>query len=82
MKTAPSTDPLLQSLARLPAAAADLARDARVRDRCHAALDERHRRLSHGVRYLVWRPLETVLVGAFGLVYLVAILYDVARVYR
>jgi len=82
MNDLPSNDPLLLSLRRLPPAEPDSWHDDRVRQQCHAALAARRRGPSSRWPRLVPRRFETVLVGAFGLVYLAAILYDASHVYR
>ena len=82
MNTERSHEPLLMSLNRLPAATPDPTHDARVRARCHEALVEREREPCVRASPVVRRPIETFLVGAFGLVYLVAILHDAAQLYR
>jgi hypothetical protein len=73
-----STDPLLQALAGLPAAATDDDRDGRVRRRCHALLAAQRRAAS---RRPAARPVESLLVSAFGLLYLVALVINAARAY-
>jgi hypothetical protein len=78
--TPASEDRLLEALRRLPAADADPGHDARVRRRCHEAVAERRRGPSYRFTGLVRRRVEVTLVGAFGVVYLLAILYDAARI--
>jgi len=52
----------------------DRARDARVRERCHAALEKRRRRALQPVRPAWRRTLEPAIVGALCAVYLVEVL--------
>jgi hypothetical protein len=80
--TPSSPDPLFDALRRLPGAVADPAHDARVRSRCHATLAQRRRGPSYRLAERARRRLESALVGAFGLMYVAAILYDVMQVYR
>ena len=82
MNDLPSNDPLRLSLRRLPAVVVPAFWLGRGRQQCHAALAARRRGPSSRWPRLVPRRFETVLVGAFGLVYLAAILYDASHVYR
>ena len=75
-----ANDPMLRALRRLPAAAPDEPREARVRARCHAAL-ERARRvanppLADRPRSRSSKPRSS---GASACVYLSAVLHEVAR---
>jgi hypothetical protein len=53
-----------------------------VRARCHAALAQRRRGPSYRLARRARRRLESAVVGAFGVIYVAAILYDVMQVYR
>jgi hypothetical protein len=80
MTIPPANDPLFQALRRLPPAVPDAARDARAQSRCHAALAERRRGPSYRLRGRARRRLESAIVGAFGVVYLLAIFRAAARI--
>jgi len=66
-------DPLLLSLTRLPVADSSAARDARIKERCHAALDRRR-----AARAAVTRPRP--LMARFADAALTAVLCGYATV--
>ena len=72
-------DPILIGLGQLGPLTPDQTRSERARARCHSTLTRRHQRAARAVRGLnvVRRALEPALVGAFGLIYLSAMIYDV-----
>ena len=75
-----ANDPMLRALERLPAASPDEARAARVRVRCHAVLErvrQRRERPTRGSTAL--QIVEAALVGGLCLLYLTAVLHEVAR---
>ena len=73
-------DPLLMlnRLSRLPTPAPDPARAAQVLDRCHRQLARRQRRLLQRQR-LLRRVPEPAVIGAFALIYVVAIMRNLLR---
>jgi hypothetical protein len=60
----------------------DRARDARVRARCHAALEKRRRLALPPARPDWRRTLEPAIVGAFCAVYLFEVLSRAVLLYR
>jgi len=73
-------DPMLRALRHLPDAAPDEARESRVRVRCHAALERVRRRRDRAARGSAGlRIVEAALVGGLCLLYLSAVLHEVAR---
>ncbi len=61
------TDPLLRLIATLPSAEPDAARAARVRAKCHAALERRRPRPAVRRRHaaFLWEPLVAGLGGLY-----------------
>jgi hypothetical protein len=59
-----------------------LVRDARVRARCHHALEKRRRRALRPVRPAWRRELEPALVGTLCAVYLFEVLSRAIQLYR
>ena len=75
-----ANDPMLRALRRLPDAAPDEAREARVRARCHAALERARRRRERPARgSTALQIVEAALVGGLCLLYLSAVLHEVGR---
>jgi hypothetical protein len=75
-----ANDPILRALRRLPDAAPDEPRGARVRARCHAALDRARRGRERPARgSTALQIAEAALVGGLCLVYLSALLHEVTR---
>jgi len=73
-------DPMLRALRHLPDAAPDEARESRVRARCHAALERARRRRDRAAGGSAGlRIVEAALVGGLCLLYLSAVLHEVAR---
>lgn len=72
----PPRDCLLEMLSRLPAATPDAGRSARVRSQCQAAAARGRRTGATSSRAAEW-----AVVGSFCLLYLMAILRDVAALY-
>jgi hypothetical protein len=72
-------DSLDRLLAGLPSMAPGMTRDARIRARCHAALKRRRASLARaGHRGRLWkRVVAPVLVGAFCVVYVSVMLWEV-----
>ena len=72
-------DPLLIGLAQLGPLTPDPMRSERARARCHSMLTRRRQRAARTARGLnvARRAIEPALVGAFGLIYLSAMVYDV-----
>ena len=72
-------DPILIGLGQLGPLTPDPTRSERARTRCHSLLTRRQRRAARTARGLnvARRAIEPVLVGAFGLIYLSAMVYDV-----
>jgi hypothetical protein len=60
----------------------DRARDARVRERCHAALEKRRRQNRVRVRPGWRRAFEPAVVGALCAVYLLEVLSRAFRLYE
>ena len=58
------------------------ARDARVRARCHAALEKRRRRALSPARPVWHHALEPAIVGALCAVYLFEVLSRAVHLYR
>ena len=79
---APYDDEGLGALARLDAHEPDPDRDARVRARCHAALEKRRRRELAPVRPVWRRGFEPATVGVLCAVYLFEVLSRAIRLYR
>jgi len=75
-------DEAIGALALLGTHEPDRARDARVRARCHAALEKRRRLALSPARPDWRRTLEPAVVGAFCAVYLVEVLSRAIRLYR
>jgi len=69
-----ANDPLLRALARLPTAATDEAREARVRARCHATLERTRLRNDPGTQIA-----EAALVGGLCVLYLSTVILEVIR---
>ena len=72
-------DPLLIGLEQLGPLTPDPTRSERARARCHSMLTRRRQRAARAARGLnvARRAIEPALVGAFGLIYLSAMVYDV-----
>jgi hypothetical protein len=75
-------DEAIGALALLGAHEPDRARDARVRARCHAALEKRRRLALSPARPDWRRTLEPAIVGAFCAVYLFEVLSRAVLLYR
>jgi len=75
-------DEAIGALALLGEHQPDRARDARVRARCHAALEKRRRRALSPSRPAWRRGLEPAIVGALCAVYLFEVLSRAILLYR
>lgn len=77
-----ANDPVLRALANLPAAASDVAREARVRARCRAALEQvRLRRERPARRSTVAHAIEAALVGGLCLLYLSTVIREALQLH-
>lgn len=78
MTSDPGTDLLLRTLRRLPQAESDPTRMTRVKARCQGSLDRVRRRALRASRrrQFIHRVAEPMLVGGFGLIYLLAVIRD------
>ena len=74
-------DLIRRNLLHVGVVAPDRARSERVRARCHAALAARQSESARSLRRTRFTAaaLEPVLMGAFCLLYLAAVIYDVLR---
>ena len=73
----PNDDPVVRLLSRLPPVTPDGARAALTRQRCARALDAKARSTERCRRAL--QRAESVLVGAFSLIYVAAMIVDWLR---
>lgn len=80
MTSSDANDPILRSLASLPTATSNAARDARVRARCHAALEQSRRRHERRTRRSGRaQVIEAALIGGLCLFYLSTAIHEVVR---
>lgn len=77
MTTHDQDDGVLRMLSRLPAAAPDVARADRTRQRCHAATRRLERSAQRRREFM--RVFEPVIVGGFSAIYLAAVAMDFLR---
>lgn len=74
-------DPIFRRLARLPPATPDPLRTERVRERCLNTIARRARRSPVRRAGFIRRSIESAVVGGFSVVYLAALVLDLARLY-
>ncbi len=80
MTVGDENDSMLRALGRLPGAAPDETREARVRAQCHATLERARLRSERPPRRsAALLVIEAALVGGLCLLYLSAVLHEVAR---
>ena len=77
MTTHDPDDGVLRMLSRLPAAAPDVARAERTRQRCHVAARRQERSAQRRREFR--RVLEPVIVGGFSAIYLAVVAMDFLR---
>jgi hypothetical protein len=82
VNTAGTSGERLDGLALLGTHEPGRARDARVRARCHAALEKRRRGTGASARASLRRALEPAIAGALGAVYLLEVLSRAISLYR
>lgn len=76
-----SDDLVLGRLQRLATLEPDASRSHAVRARCHALLARQRRKGGSRPRSTVVVGIESLLIGALGLSYLVAVMVDLLRVH-